>query len=184
MIFECNLISFPYTTSTVSLSFNTTPCLMHCYTIKIHVSWNMTSCILVTTNFLKQVLAPFVHFQIDESTAGKSKYCYQYFPQYLFSLSPSTFQGCVYFNVPLQLLMPITSVTKQPRRASHLADRQWQSDVLNNVHLSRSCCCKAAGMNEGYVQTYHREYEQPHEGVNHIYFAYCRTQVKSGYTHY
>jgi hypothetical protein len=30
-----------------SLSFNTTLCLMHCYTIKIHVSWNVTPCILV-----------------------------------------------------------------------------------------------------------------------------------------
>jgi hypothetical protein len=48
MIFKCNFISFPYTTSTASLSFNTTPCLMHCYTIKIHVSKNVTSCILVT----------------------------------------------------------------------------------------------------------------------------------------
>jgi hypothetical protein len=38
-------------------------------------------------------------------------------------------------------------------------------------------------MNEGYVQTYHREYEQPHKGANHIYFAYYRTQVKSGHTH-
>jgi hypothetical protein len=39
-------------------------------------------------------------------------------------------------------------------------------------------------MNEGYIQTYHREYEQLHEGVNHIYFAYYGTQVERGYTQY
>jgi len=39
-------------------------------------------------------------------------------------------------------------------------------------------------MDEGYIETYHREYEEPHEGVNSIYFAYYRTQVKRGYTQY